>query len=142
MERSCEGSIPSTRSAWLGDVTFTSGSFKGPVKRVHTFDGGPTLYPLAVLGYEISHPFPSVPPSFILPAEIQEQGYQRSSCLFFLVDVCQVKGDLPITPQIAPSILGDFKSLHFFLFFREPGLRLQGFPTSSPCHIPLPFLHF
>lgn len=61
MERSYEGGVPSTRSAWLGDVTFASGSFKGAVKRVHTLDGGLTLYPLVVLGYEISHPFPSVP---------------------------------------------------------------------------------
>lgn len=68
-----EGGIPSTWSAWLGDVTFMSGSLKGPVKRVQTSGGGGhTLYPLVVLGYEISLPFPCVPQSLhFFPADIQ-----------------------------------------------------------------------
>lgn len=64
VEQSCGGDVPNIPSAYLADVTFTSGSCKSPVKWVWPSGVGHTLYPLVLLEYEVNPEF------HFFPAEI------------------------------------------------------------------------
>ena len=71
VERSFGGDNPSTRSASLEAVAFTSGPFKSPVQWAQPSSVGHTLHPLVVLGYDVSSEFRCVHQSLhFLPAEL------------------------------------------------------------------------
>lgn len=119
VERSCGGDNPSTRSACLEAVAFTSGPFKSPVQWVQPSGIGHTLHPLVVLGYDVNSEFHCVHQSLhFLPAE-PLSGLWASSA-FVPGGYYQERRDLQIPPSDCsfPCLVIVF--VYIFLF-RELG---------------------
>ena len=113
VERSCGGDNPSTRSACLEAVAFTSGPFKSPVQWVQPSGIGHTLHPLVVLGYDVNSEFHCVHQSLhFLPAE-PVSGLWASSAF---VPGGYLSGEKRSTNSplgLLPSMLGHCDCLYF-----------------------------